>query len=135
MKIDASFIRRLAIASVAIAVVGGLSFREALADGSVMVAAVVGYAIALVNVIVGYAAVRRARGGDMRRFNIVLFGSMTVRVVGILAVLTICVLVVKLHAIALVTSLFSFYIVFLVIELQALLAGARHPSSPGSSNG
>jgi hypothetical protein len=135
MKIDKAFLRRLGIASVVLIAVGGIAFRRELGDAAVFAASGTGFIIALANVIVGYVALRHARGGDMRRFNVVLFGSMAVRIVAILVLLLLCVLVGHMHAVALVASLFAFYMVFLVIELHSLLTGAPKTPPPGTHNG
>ena len=126
MTIEAKFLRRIAIASAVLAAVGFWPVMQAGNENpQVYVAAITGYLLSLGNVLAGFGAVVLARKRGGPDFNLIIFGSMSVRMLLMLALIYFFVQFVKLPPIALVASLFLCYLTFLLIEVQFLWSSSR----------
>jgi len=128
MTIEGKFLRRLAIATAAIVAAGIWPLMQA-AQGNtlVIVSALVGFSLSAANVLSGYLAISAGRKKDPQTLNVIVFASMTIRMLLMLGAIIFCVRVLELPAIPLVTSLFVFYLTFLVIEVQFLWSSSRRP--------
>ncbi len=91
---------------------------DALWGRGVLIAALAGCAISTVNVIVGVASVAWAFDKPQPVFLKTILGGMAVRMAAIFVVLALLVKFTELNRIPLVGSMFGFYIIFQVLELQ-----------------
>ena len=121
MKIEGAFLKRLGFASAAIIALGLWPLmRAAEQDPNVVSAAVAGFAMSLGNVLAGYATIAYGRTRSPQQFGVIFLGGMTVRMLLLLGVIWICVGFLHMPVIALVVSLFVFYLAYLVIEVHFL---------------
>ncbi len=107
---------QIVIASV---VVGGLAAYPLLTYGTqeIINAAVIGFGLSIVNVLMGYAALRLSEQRSYVIFVQIVLGGIAVRLFLMAGVLLVLIWLVKLHALALVTSLFVMYVIFLALEV------------------
>ena len=120
------FFLRIAIASGIVIALGIWPLMRNAEGGSTVIgAAIVGFALSLANVLGAFAGIVMARKRGGQEFNIIVFGSMTIRMLLMMALIYLMVAFVKLPVIAFVASLFAFYVVFLIIEVHYLWSSSR----------
>lgn len=78
---------------------------------------IAGYVIGLLNAIAGYNLNVLALNKSVKSFMVIVFGGMGVRMIIIAILILILLYFVKLDEISLVSSVFFFYILFVIIEL------------------
>ncbi len=84
----------------------------------IMIAVFVGALISTLNVLVGFVAIERSLGRSHEAFLKAVLGGMGVRMLAMLGMLVLLMKVAGLHVVALVVSVLSFHIMFLVLELM-----------------
>ena len=87
------------------------------ANHGILTAVIAGALLSTVNIAVGYAAIEYAFNRSMTTFMQVVVGGMGVRLLVALAVMMFLITVARLHVAALTASMFSFYTVYLVLEI------------------
>jgi len=90
-------------------------------------AVLAGGVIATINILAGYAAIRRSAHRSMTTFMKYVFGGMGLRILVITGVLAALIGLLGFHAVALVASLGVFYIAYQVLEIAYIhkTLGAR----------
>lgn len=83
----------------------------------VMVAVAIGAALSTVNVLAGFLAIEYSFGRSHTTFLKVVLGGMGIRMVFLLAAILVLIKLAGVNIIALTSSLFCFYVVFLVLEV------------------
>ena len=84
---------------------------------SVILAAAIGAALAAVNVMLGYAAIKYSMRKPANTFLISVLGGMGARLFVLAGILLVLIEFAKLEIVPLVASLGIFYVVFLVLEV------------------
>ena len=117
--IDRTFLFQVGIAFV---VLGGLLavvlFNYATEE--VLVAAMVGATMSVLNAVAGTLAGGLAMGKSATGFLKIVLGGMAVRMMVLLGLLFVFIKVAGLHVLALTATLFGFYLVFLVLEIFSI---------------
>ena len=114
-----NFIRQVVIVSLAAAVIAGYPvyrYATELQAWSVLS----GYIIALLNALVGYKLTELAFNKPVKSFMVIIFGGMGVRMIFIALVILILLYFAKLDEVSLVASVFFFYMLFVVLEINYL---------------
>ncbi len=83
-------------------------------------ASIIGYVLSLVNALLGYAAIELSAGKSYSGFINIVLGGIAVRLLLMAAALLVLIWLVKVHALALVVSLFTLYVIFLGLEVLYL---------------
>ena len=107
------------------------------ADGPVLQAVLGGAAMSVLNVFMGYAAIEYSFGKSYTHFVQIVLGGMVVRLFVMAGLLLVLIAVFRFHAVALVSSLFAMYVVFLALEVfyihtkwqDKLRSGERPPEN------
>jgi len=129
MNLSRVFIRRIMYAGIAVIIVGMYPLLHfANGDSLVIVAALAGFSVSAANVVAGYFTIVYGLGKPARLFATVVLASMVVRMFAILALVLVFVSVLGLPVFSLVVSLFTGYIVFMVVEIQLLVKSAGNKS-------
>jgi hypothetical protein len=97
-------------------------------DRELVVPVVVGAALSTVNVLAGFFAVEYSLERSYTTMLKAVLGGMGIRLVVMLGIFILLVKVVGLHAAALVVSLLSFYVVYLVLEVLYIQERVSHKS-------
>jgi len=119
VKIRKSFPAQVAgVLALAAAVLAWPLAAYATADVRWAVAA--GAAVASVNVLLGYLAIRYAFGRSYTTFLKAVLGGMGVRLLLMLGAFTLLLLAFRMHALALTCSLLGFYAIFMILEIVFL---------------
>lgn len=84
----------------------------------IMIAVFVGALISTLNVLAGFVAIERSLGRSHEAFLKAVLGGMGIRMLAMLGMLVLLMKVAGLHVVALVVSVLSFHIMFLVLELM-----------------
>ncbi len=116
MKIDKRFPRQVAVVLLAAAL---LSAYPLAAYGSteIVVAVIAGAFLSSLNVVLGFLAIEYSFGRSYTTFLKAVLGGMGVRMLFLLGAMLLLILVFHFHSVALIVSLLSFYLVFLVMEI------------------
>lgn len=127
MKIDRRFPIRVGITlGVGLSVAMVVLFMSG--DRELVVPVVVGAALSTVNVLAGFFAVEYSLERSYTTMLKAVLGGMGIRLVVMLGILILLIKVVGLHAAALVVSLLSFYVVYLVLEVLYIQERVSHKS-------
>lgn len=115
-KFEFGFLLQIAAASI---VVGGLASYPLLTYGTTEIvnASMIGFGLSIMNVLLGYAALEISAGRSYTVFVQIVLGGIAVRLFLMASVLLVLIWLVKVHAIALVVSLFVMYVIFLGLEV------------------
>ena len=116
MKFDSRFPRQVAVTLIVGAVLsayplwrwGSLEIIEAVAAGALL---------STLNVLAGYVTIEYSFDKSHTTFLKAMLGGMGIRMVVMLAALVVLIKLVGMHAAALTSSLFGFYIVYLILEV------------------
>lgn len=111
-----SFPKQIVIA-VVVCVGVGLYPLVAYANGQTQAAAAAGMALSVLHALMGYATVEYSLKKSHGVFVQIVLGGIVVRLFVMVGVLMILILVLHMHVIALVGTMFVTYIVFLVLEI------------------
>ncbi|MBP6671870.1 MAG: hypothetical protein KA247_01915 [Bacteroidetes bacterium] len=115
-KFNPGFLIQIFAASI---VVGGLASYPLLTYGTqeIINASIIGFGLSIVNVLLGYAALEISAGRSYTVFVQIVLGGIAVRLFLMASVLLVLIWLVKVHALALVVSLFVMYVIFLGLEV------------------
>lgn len=116
MKGNDRFLRDSLITLTVIVVLASYPLARYAGPG-VIIAAIGGLILSVINAAMGYAAIEFSFGKSYTKFVQIVLGGIAVRLFVMVALLLVMILVLKLHVISLVVSLFVLYVVFLVIEV------------------
>ncbi len=116
MKIDWSFPKQVAVAFV---IVAGLSGYPLVVYGTaeMLKSAITGAVLAMVNVLLGYAAIEYSFGKSTTTFFKYVLGGMGIRLLFMALALVVMIKFIGMHVGALIGSLGIFYVVFLTLEV------------------
>ena len=90
------------------------------ASGYQVYSLIIGYAISLINIAIGYNLNRSALNKKVKSFMVIVFGSMALRMIFVALVLIILLTYTRLDSISLVSSVFFFYFLFVTLEIYFL---------------
>lgn len=124
MKID----RRFPL-QVAATFIGGLALAAILAmkfGPGIMTAVVTGAVLSTANVMAGFFAIEYTLDKSYTTFLKAVLGGMGIRMAAMLGVLVLLVKFAGLHTVALVISVLSFYVVYLVLEILYIQKRVSH---------
>ena len=86
-----------------------------------------GYAISLANVLVGFGLIEIAMTKDIKKFMVIIFSGMIIRIFSSAAFLVLLLSFTTADAKGLIASFFLFYVVFTVLEIKFI-----HGKKPNS---
>ncbi|MBI4534768.1 MAG: ATP synthase subunit I [Ignavibacteriae bacterium] len=84
----------------------------------VLISVLIGAVLSTTNVLAGFFAIERTQGKSYHAFLKAVLGGMGVRMAVMLGLIAGLIKFTGVHAVALVVSVLSFYVVFLVLELM-----------------
>jgi hypothetical protein len=116
-RIDWSFPRQVVVTLLAAAFCGSYPLIR-YGTAEIVKAVVAGAALTTVNVLAGYAAIEYSHGKSATTFLAVVLGGMGVRMLFLAGFLVALVRLFGFQVDALIWSIVSFYVVFLVLELM-----------------
>jgi hypothetical protein len=116
-KYDLLFIRNLAAASFVILL---LSFYPIYiyASNTQIISFLYGYVISMANVLTGFGLIELSMNKNIKRFMVILFGGMFIRIFLSAIVLVLILKYTGTDTTGLVGSFFFFYVIFTVMEMQ-----------------
>jgi hypothetical protein len=128
VKIVGTFPRQVFAALV---VASGLAAYPLVRFGSeqIIVASIAGAVLSTVNVLLGYAAIRYAIDKSYTTFLKAVLGGMGIRMVVMLGALVVLIRAFSFHAAALTTSLFGFYVIYLILEIMFIQKTVTYKST------
>jgi len=94
---------------------------------------ITGYLISLFNIIIGYSLNRSALNKNVKSFMVIVFGSMTLRLVIVAIFLVILLTYTQLDSIYLVSSVFFFYFLFVSLEIYFLTKKPGNTTATGNN--
>jgi len=94
---------------------------------------ITGYLISLFNIIIGYSLNRSALNKNVKSFMVIVFGSMTLRLVIVAIFLVILLTYTQLDSISLVSSVFFFYFLFVSLEIYFLTKKPGNTTATGNN--
>lgn len=118
------FIKRLIVISAVVLLIGIVSM---FATGSkhLLIPFLLGWLISFINTVIGITVITRAfKTAGKGFFNTILL-SMVVRMFAIVGVVALLIIFVKIDKVNLAVSLFLFYFLFLILEINYLQSGTR----------
>jgi len=117
VKFDFRFVRNIGAASLIILILG---FYPAYVYTTHLqiVSIVYGYAVCLVNVLIGFALNETAVVKEFKVFMVILFGGMFIRIFLSAGLLALIIFTGAADTAALIGSFFFFYVIFTAMELQ-----------------
>ena len=115
-KFDFSFLKQIVIT---IFIVGLLVAYPLLdyATAEIQNASLVGFLLSVVNVLLGYVAIEFSANKSYTHFVQIVLGGIAIRLFLMAGTLLVLIWLVKVHALALVVSLFGMYVIFLGLEV------------------
>jgi hypothetical protein len=119
------FIKRLIVISAVVLLIGIVSM---FATGSkhLLIPFLLGWLISFINTVIGITVITRAfKTAGKGFFNTILL-SMVVRMFAIVGVVALLIIFVKIDKVNLAVSLFLFYFLFLILEINYLQSGTRN---------
>lgn len=127
MKIDRSFPTRVAI-TFGVGLVIALIVISLLGERDLVLPVVVGAVLSTANVLAGFFAFEYSLERSYTTMLKAVLGGMGIRLVFMLGILVLLIKVVGLHPVALVVSLLSYYVVYLVLEVLYIQERVSHKS-------
>jgi hypothetical protein len=118
-KLDLHFIRNIFTASIIVFIISVYPLHK-YADINQINSIVVGYLISLFNILVGYGFNEMALSKNQKRFMVIVFGSLLIRLVVMSIILLILLTYTGLDTVYLVSSIFFFYFLFISLEIHYL---------------
>lgn len=116
MRIDRKFpVQVLGVLVFGLAIAAYPLYRFSSSD--VMVAVAIGAGLSTVNVLAGFLAIEYSFGRSHTTFLRVVLGGMGIRMVFLLGAILVLIKLVGVDIVALTSSLFCFYTIFLVLEV------------------
>lgn len=119
------FIKRLIVISAVVLLIGIIAM---FATGSkhLLIPFLLGWLISFINTVIGITVITRAfKTAGKGFFNTILL-SMVVRMFAIVGVVALLIIFVKIDKVNLAVSLFLFYFLFLILEINYLQSGTRN---------
>ena len=114
-KLDLHFIRNIFIASIIVFVISAYPLHKYAGINQIN-SIVAGYLISLFNILAGYRFNEMALSKNQKRFTVIVFGSLLIRLVVMSIILTYT----ELDTVYLVSSIFFFYFLFISLEIHYL---------------
>jgi len=116
VKIDLGFPRKIAVVLTIVTLV--LVYPLAVhASEDVILATVAGAVLSTINVLLGYLAIEYSFQKSYTTFLKTVLGGMGARMLLILGAMVFLILQYRMNAVALMISMFGFYVIFLVLEV------------------
>jgi hypothetical protein len=112
----------------AVFLVAGMYPLSVFAESHVVAGAAIGLALSLLHVSMGYAAFEYSMKKPYGTFVQIVLGGIVIRLFVMVAVLAVLIVGFHIHVIALVSSLFITYVVFLVMEIMHIQERAKKES-------
>jgi hypothetical protein len=125
-KFDFAFIRNLFTASLII-LFFSIYPLFIYASKNQIISFIYGYAISLANVLVGFGLIETAMTKDIKKFMVIIFSGMIIRIFSSAAFLVLLLSLTIADARGLIASFFLFYVVFTVLEIKFI-----HGKKPNS---
>ena len=119
------FIKRLIVISAVVLLIGIVTM---FATGSkhLLIPFLIGWLISFINTVIGVTVITRAfKTAGKGFFNTILL-SMVVRMFAIVGVVALLIIFVKIDKVNLAVSLFLFYFLFLILEINYLQSGTKN---------
>ncbi len=116
---ELSFIKHVIISSIIVFVIAVYPVYI-YADKLRIYSILCGYIIGLINAILGYKLNKLAFSRSVKSFMVIVFGGMGIRILIIALLLMVLLYAAKLDEVSLVASVFFFYILFAVLEINYL---------------
>lgn len=119
------FIKRL-IAISAVVLLIGIVTMFAIGSKHLLIPFLIGWLISFINTVIGITVITRAfKTAGKGFFNTILL-SMVVRMFAIVGVVALLIIFVKIDKVNLAVSLFLFYFLFLILEINYLQSGTKN---------
>lgn len=118
------YIKRLVLIS-AVVLVLGVVLMYATANLQMVIPFIIGWAVSFANSIVGIMVITRAFKTSGKGFFNTILLSMVVRMFSIVAIVAVLIILLKIDKINLAVSLFLFYFLFLILEINFLQTGVK----------
>lgn len=118
-KLDLHFIRNIFIASIIVFVISAYPLHKYAGINQIN-SIVAGYLISLFNILAGYRFNEMALSKNQKRFTVIVFGSLLIRLVVMSIILLILLTYTGLDTVYLVSSIFFFYFLFISLEIHYL---------------
>ncbi|RCK71887.1 MAG: ATP synthase protein I2 [Ignavibacteriae bacterium] len=116
MKIDRWFLKNLLVISlICLLLIAILLIYYK--NESLTKAILAGFFLAVFNVTIGYLSIEYAHNKSITKFMKVLIGGMSIRLLILIICLLIFISIFNFHIVAFISSLFVFYIIFLIFEI------------------
>lgn len=115
-KFDFSFLKQILVTIVAVTLLVSYPLIE-FASTEIQNASIIGFALSIVNVLLGYAAIEFSTNKSYTHFVQIVLGAIAIRLFLMAGTLLVLIWLVKVHALALVVSLFGMYVIFLGLEV------------------
>lgn len=125
MKIDKRFPSQVAVTLVAGFAVATIPLIN-INSGDVNMAFIIGAVLSTVNVMAGFLAIEYSLDKSYNTFLKAVLGGMGIRMALMLGILVLLIKFAGIHIIALVVSVLSFYVVFLVLEILYIQKRVSH---------
>ncbi len=119
------FIKRLIVISAVVLLIGIVTM---FATGSkhLLIPFLIGWLISFINTVIGVTVITRAfKTAGKGFFNTILL-SMVVRMFAIVGIVALLIIFVKIDKVNLAVSLFLFYFLFLILEINYLQSGTKN---------
>lgn len=118
-KLDLHFIRNILLASIIVFIISAYPLHKYAGINQIN-SIVVGYLISLFNILAGYGFNEMALSKNQKRFMVIVFGSLLIRLVVMSIILLILLTYTGLDTVYLVSSIFFFYFLFISLEIHYL---------------
>ncbi|MBK6505292.1 MAG: hypothetical protein IPG02_06385 [Ignavibacteria bacterium] len=118
------YIKRLILISAVILVLG-IVLMYATANFQMIIPFLVGWAVSFANSVIGIIVITRAFKTSGKGFFNTILLSMVVRMFSIVAIVALLIILLKIDKINLAVSLFLFYFLFLILEINFLQTGVK----------
>ena len=118
------YIKRLILISAVILVLG-IVLMYATANLQMIIPYLVGWAVSFANSVIGIIVITRAFKTSGKGFFNTILLSMVVRMFSIVAIVALLIILLKIDKINLAVSLFLFYFLFLILEINFLQTGVK----------
>ena len=118
------YIKRLILISAVILVLG-IVLMYATANLQMIIPYLVGWAVSFANSVIGIIVITRAFKTSGKGFFNTILLSMVVRMFSIVAIVAVLIILLKIDKINLAVSLFLFYFLFLILEINFLQTGVK----------
>ena len=118
-KLDLHFVRNIFIASIIVFIISAYPIHL-YASANQITSIFYGYLISLINILIGYGFNEIALSKSPKKFMAVVFGSLLIRLMLMSIILLILLTYSGLDQVALVSSIFFFYFLFISLEIHFL---------------